>query len=507
MNAFLCVFLPLLVAYATAVQWCVDRWNAPTQYFEHCWLVPVVAAVVIWQRRRDWVTRPAALDRGGLWLLVPALLMHLVGAALMIDSLSAGSLVLAIPGAAWLALGRERLRGLWPVLWLSLFVVPTPIVVEGWLAFYLKELAVGGGAGLANLLGADLDRRGADLLLRGTTSSLYVADACGGLRSLLAMTTIAWCLAFFLGPVSWLRRGALLVLAVPIAVVANIVRIAGICLMARWFGVPFAEGTGHTLANVLEWVADVGLLLLLDHLLSRRLSAAAPPPAAVPVLPAVGIARSRRTAAVWLYAIAVPLLLLSVYRPSGSGAQRAAQLPALVAGYAMVPRTAAQEAQFQQNLPRWRELLGTGDFVWRAYSRSSGEFVSLVALFHDTNWKSVHAPRICIEGSDMDIELDDVVDAPWLGEPTTVSRILARRRSDGRRFLTYSLFGTATWSSGRYSEFASHHMPLALLRRNESGFLLRVETPVASGEPLPDAERRCAEFLTGLLPLSRELLR
>ncbi len=512
MKAFLLVFLPLLLAYATALGWCVDRWNAPTLYYEHCWLVPVVAAVVIWTRRRDWLTRPAYVDLGGLWLLVPALLMHLVGAALMIDSLSAGSLVLAIPGAAWLALGRQRLKGLWPVLWLSLFLVPTPIVVEGWLAFSLKELAVGGGAALANLLGADLERRGADLLLRGTDASLYVADACGGLRSLLAMTTIAWCVAFFMGPARWLRRAALLLAAVPIAVLANVVRIAGICLFARWFGVPFAEGFGHTLANGLEWVADLVVLLTLDRLLSRGWSPDAVPSSvssSVPVAPlsAAQNARSLRRQGLWLYLVAAPLLWLSLYRPAGGDGQRAARLPELVGGYTLLARTPAQEEKFQQSLPRWRELLGTGDFVYRAYTTAAGDFISLTALFHDTNWKSVHAPRICIEGSNMDIEQDDVVAAPWLGEPTTVSRIVARRRSDGRRFLTYSLFGTRSWSSGRYEDFAMHHMPLALLRQNESGFLLRVETPIGEGEPLAAAEQRCAGFLTALLPVSRELLR
>ncbi|MCA8966933.1 MAG: exosortase-associated EpsI family protein, partial [Planctomycetes bacterium] len=251
-------------------------------------------------------------------------------------------------------------------------------------------------------------------------------------------------------------------------------------------------------------VADVAVLLTLDRVLSRRLHGA-PAPTSTPVAPVT--ARSLGRQGAWLYAVAVPLLWLSLYRPAGSEVQRAAQLPEVVAGYTLIARTPAQEAKFQQNLPRWRELLGTGDFVYRSYATARGDFISLVALFHDTNWKSVHAPRICIEGSNMDIERDDVVDALWLGEPTTVSRIVARRRSDGRRFLTYSLFGTRSWSSGRYEDFALHHMPLALLRQNESGFLLRVETPLGDGEALTAAEQRCAAFLTALLPASREQLR
>ena len=79
MNAFVAVFLPLMLAYGTAFLWCIDRWNAPTEYFAHCWLVPIVAVAVVYARRSQWRTAAAAPDRRGLWLLVPALLLHLFG--------------------------------------------------------------------------------------------------------------------------------------------------------------------------------------------------------------------------------------------------------------------------------------------------------------------------------------------------------------------------------------------------------------------------------------------
>ena len=61
MRAFLTVFLPLLVAYGVTLSWCIDRWNAPTLYFEHCWLVPFIAGAVLWARRADW--RPTSCPR------------------------------------------------------------------------------------------------------------------------------------------------------------------------------------------------------------------------------------------------------------------------------------------------------------------------------------------------------------------------------------------------------------------------------------------------------------
>ena len=200
-------------------------------------------------------------------------------------------------------------------------------------------------------------------------------------------------------------------------------------------------------------------------------------------------------------------MFLTLYRPAGGGEDRAARLPDEVAGYGLIRRDAAAEARFQQSLPRWIELLGTDDFVWRRYRGAGDRNISLVALFHDANWKSVHPPRICIEGSNMEIEVDDIVPIAWLDSGSSVSRIVARSRSDGWRYLTLSLFGTVDWSSGSYTEFAGHHMPLALLRRSQSGFLLRVETPVWPDENERAAAQRCVDFLAGLVPSARELLR
>jgi hypothetical protein len=275
--------------------------------------------------------------------------------------------------------------------------------------------------------------------------------------------------------------------------------------LARWFGVPFAEGTGHTLANVAEWLADLAVLMVLDAWLTRRLGERAEAPA--PALPVLGPRPSLRALALVLWPVGLLLLGLAAWRaPTGTG-DRAEQLPTGVAGYVLVPRDAATERRFQQNLPRWRELLGTDDFVYRIYRGGNGDWISLVALFHDTNWKSVHPPQICIQGSGMDIEQDDLVAAPAIGEHTAVNRIVARRRDNGRRFVTLSLFGTRTWASGSYAEFASHHFPLALWRQSESGFLLRVESPIGSGENVAQAERRCADFLAELVPSARQVLR
>lgn len=503
----LAVFLPLLVAYATALAWCADRWNAPTDYFAHCWLLPPLAAYLVWSQRAVWSPRPRTVDPRGWLLLGPALALHLAGAALMVDSWSAASLVLAVPGAAWLALGRERLRGLWPVLWLAAFCVPLPMYVEGRLAFTLKEVAVAGGSWLANLAGADVVRSGDMLQPRGVDGALHVADACSGLRSLLAMMTLAYCLACFLGAPRMLRRATLLLAAPLMAIAANVVRIAVLCLFARWQGVPFAEGSGHSLANAAEWVTLVVALFGLDVLAFGSAAAAAAPlrPRGGPA--AAGGPRRLAPHAIALWLAAGPLLWLALHRPHGEAANRAERLPAEVAGYRLVPRTAAQEAELVRNLPRWRELLGTDDFVWRRYDDASGRSLWVVALFHDSNWKSVHPPRICIEGSNMDILRDDEAPFDELAPGCTAGRIVARSRSDGMEYVTMSLYGAADWAAGGYGDFVLHHLPRALVRAPMSGFLLRVESAVLPGEQLDAAEARARGLLRALAVKAQEAVR
>jgi exosortase len=269
MSIFLAVFAPLIVAYAATCVWVWDMWHFREAYYAHGPLVVALAAWLIHARRGRWRAEPARVDPRAWLLLGPALLAHLAGAALTIDSLSAASLGLAIPGAVWLAGGPARLRVLLPVLGLLLFALPTPLVVQSRLAFELKELAVDGGVALAGLFGSGASRAGAEIRIPGEAQALVVADACSGLRSLVALVTLGYCIAFFLGEQRGARRWAILAAAAPIAVATNAIRIGAICGLAAWQGTEFASTTGHDLVSAVVWIVDLGLLLALDALLGR----------------------------------------------------------------------------------------------------------------------------------------------------------------------------------------------------------------------------------------------
>ncbi len=267
MRSCWAIFLPLLLAYADTLGWIWDRWMQGDSYYTHGPLVLLGAIFITYNRRQQLRDVESIVDPRGWWLLGFGLLLRLIGAAQMVDSLSASSLLVSITGAIWLCLGWKQFRLFIPTIILLGFATPLPLDITGRIAFELKEVAVDWAVALGNAMGLGATRIGSDMRVPGQETPLYVADACSGLRSLLALTTLGYCLAFFLGSANWLRRVVLLVAAMPLAVITNVIRIVGLCFMAKIWGVPFAGNTGHDIMNWAAWLINVTLLLVVDMIL------------------------------------------------------------------------------------------------------------------------------------------------------------------------------------------------------------------------------------------------
>ncbi len=270
MSVFIGLVLPLVLAYALTFVWVWDSWMLPESYYSHGPLLPLLAAFMVYVRREQWGAQARQTDVRGWWLLGPGLLLHICGAGLTVDSLSAASLCLTIPGAVLLTQGGARWKSLAAIAGLTFFAVPAPMFVSGKAVFVLKEVAVEAGMGLGNLLGAGVTRTGANLFVPEESTPLVVADACGGLRSLVSLLTVGYCVAFFMSTGRGVWRWSLLLLSVPIAVGSNVVRIASMCVMSRWYGVEFGSGTGHDVANAIVWILAIFTLIWIDGRVTRN---------------------------------------------------------------------------------------------------------------------------------------------------------------------------------------------------------------------------------------------
>ena len=92
-----------------------------------------------------------------------------------------------------------------------------------------------------------------------------MAEACSGIRSLFSLLT----LTIVYGYMAETKIGVrvlLALMAVPISVFANALRIAFTGLMVEGWGVERAEGTIHALSGWLVFVASLALIFLLHRL-------------------------------------------------------------------------------------------------------------------------------------------------------------------------------------------------------------------------------------------------
>ena len=176
---------------------------------------------------------------------------------------------------------------------------------------------------------------------------------------------------------------------------------------------------------------------------------------------------------------------------------RAKALPAQLAPFT--------QSQWFDVTPRMHQLLGTDDATWRSYDDETGRRLFVVAVFHGSNWKSVHPPHICLLGSDMDIVQEGGTDLAT-ADGDRAGQILLRSRKGGRPYVSLFAYGAKDLSTGSYLKFFLHHAPRALFRSSNDGFLLRVETYADGPGGFDAAEARCRSLLEKLLVEARKLL-
>jgi exosortase len=252
---------PLVLAlgwlYADVIPALVRQWTADPDYSHGFFVVPL-AAFFAWERREALARTPIHPHAAGLGVLAVSLVIFIAGRYGSELFLTRVSMIGVLAGLILYLAGRAHLRILaFPIAFL-LFMVPLPAIIFNQLAFPLQLVASRLGEVAISASGVPVLREGNVLLLPGR--ALEVAEACSGIRSLLSLLMLAIVLGYFTerrtGP-----RVAIALAAVPIAVIANAIRVAGTGLASYWISPAAAEGFFHSFSGWLMFVvALVGLL-------------------------------------------------------------------------------------------------------------------------------------------------------------------------------------------------------------------------------------------------------
>ncbi|MDY7042039.1 MAG: exosortase/archaeosortase family protein, partial [Chloroflexota bacterium] len=241
--AALAISVLLLLLFWPTFRWLWWGWTT-NEYYSHGPLVPLVTVYLIWRRRPT--NEPAPASNWGLLGLGMGLGGYLLAAALRAPFLSALALIVVLGGLVAFLRGSETLRRwLFPLAYLG-FAVPLPFVDA--IATHMQDLTAQAATTLVRAMGVPAASEGGRITLE--SCSLVVGAPCSGMRSLVALLAVAAVLAYLLrGP--WPKRVILFVLAAPLAVAANIIRVVSLLLVANGWGEDAALSYWHTFASPL----------------------------------------------------------------------------------------------------------------------------------------------------------------------------------------------------------------------------------------------------------------
>lgn len=271
----------LLALFAPEAGAAVHVWDTSTAY-GHCWLVLPLALWLGWDRRyailaaraRPWpVIGLLTLPLAALWLA--AYLLGIMEGRQLAALGCFEVLVLAVTGPAlW---GRMA-----AALAYLLFLVP----FGAFLTPYLQQIT-------AHFVGAGMDLLGVpgrvtQFRIEIPEGGFYVAEACAGLRFLIASIAFGVLYAFTMFQSPW-RRVIYIGIAIIVPVVANGLRALGIVLLGHALGSAQAAATDHVLYGWIFFSLVILLLALAGMPFREDLPPApplAPPPSTPPAPPA-----------------------------------------------------------------------------------------------------------------------------------------------------------------------------------------------------------------------------
>jgi exosortase D (VPLPA-CTERM-specific) len=239
----------------------VFDWSHDENY-SHGFLIVPIALYFVWERRARLsaaTSRPRALGLAVVLASVALLAAGILGAELFLTRIS---MLGVTAGTILFLLGWQHLAILAFPLAFLLLMIPIPAIVFNQIAFPLQLLASRFGEAALTVVGIPVLREGNVITL--ATTSLEVAEACSGIRSLISLLTLAIVYGYLAESRIWVRV-VLALSAIPVAIVANGVRVAGTGVAAHYLGLEAAMGFFHTFSGWLVFLVAFALLFVVHR--------------------------------------------------------------------------------------------------------------------------------------------------------------------------------------------------------------------------------------------------
>jgi exosortase D (VPLPA-CTERM-specific) len=495
-SLFVCVLVVTgLVGFSGALLELVRRWTMQEEY-SHGFLVPLVAAWLLWTRRDALLTSIGRPSWTGAVLILLAMALHVTGELSAIFILSQLAFIVALLGITLGIGGFSLLRVTFVPIIFLIFAIPLPYFIDASLSLQLQLVSSQLGVFFIRLfqIPVYLDGNIIDL----GTYKLQVVDACSGLRYLFPLLSLSFLAAYVFHAPLW-QRAVVLCSSIPITIAMNGFRIGMVGVTVDRWGPRMAEGVLHFFEGWIIFVACAFLLTAEVYLLARIsgrgfFESVYAPAAAVKSsaeLEPESAGRMPLAACLFLMgAIVLIGLLISNRSEVIPERNRFVTFPVTLGEWQ--GRTSLLDPQVEHGL-------ALEDYILSDYSKLDGKAVNLYVAYYASQRKgeSPHSPLVCVPGDGWLItNFERTGYGLGAGQPLNRATI---ERNGSKQIVYY-------WYEERGRRIASEYwskwylLADAITKNRSDGALVRLITLVFPGELERDADNRLQLFMQDLLP-------
>ena len=252
----------LVLCYATVLGRLVSEWWG-SEDMGHGFFVPVVAAFIVWQRRKDLAAVETKANYWGLPLVLLGALMLTLGTLGAERFIAQVAFITSLAGVVLLTAGAKVFKLVLFPMFLLCFMIPIPQTIYSHITLPLQIFASAVAETVLGWFGIPVLRHGNELELPGRV--LNVVEACSGIRSLISLSFLALVYGYFFDREVWMRW-ALLFFTIPVAITANAARVTVTGLLSN-ANPDLAEGLPHKIEGLVLFAVAIGLLVGVHRLL------------------------------------------------------------------------------------------------------------------------------------------------------------------------------------------------------------------------------------------------
>ena len=503
-----CAVLIALAAFSGGLLELVRRWSQQEEY-SHGFLIPVVAAWMLWSRRDALVASVGDPSWIGLPVILISALMLIIGELSAFFLLLQLGFVVALLGIILSLGGTSLLKVSFIPIAFLVFAIPLPYFIDSELSFRLQLISSQLGVLFIRLFGIPVYLTGNVIDLGNY--KLQVVEACSGLRYLYPLLSLGFLAAYLFQAPLW-QRALVFLSAIPITIVMNSFRIGMVGLLVDYWGIAQAEGVLHFFEGWVIFVVCAAILAAEIWLLARFFGGKS----FVDVFkfPTMdgGLATAKSgSGSAALAPVAICLVLLGA-----SGA-----LNFYISDRSEIVPERLRFISFPETLGPWKSLgrpallesdieqfLKPEDYILSNYTKSKNEMINFYVAYYASQRKgySPHSPIVCIPGGGWQISKFERVSyqSKSLGVTLPLNRVVIAR--DNNKQIVYYWFV----QRGRNvaNEYWSKWLLLvdAVMKNRTDGALVRVVTPLSPNESERDADERLQSFIDELQPRLRAYL-